>query len=36
LPLDDSVETAAHAAARKLAMEFKGTMSAIEATSWSK
>jgi CobQ-like glutamine amidotransferase family enzyme len=32
--LDDSTELAAHAAALKLAMEFKGTMSAIEATAW--
>jgi CobQ-like glutamine amidotransferase family enzyme len=36
VPLDDSTENAAHAAALKLAMEFKGTMSAIEATSWKK
>lgn len=35
-PLDDSTENAAHQAALKLAMEFKGTMSAIEATSWKK
>jgi CobQ-like glutamine amidotransferase family enzyme len=33
-PLDDSTETAAHDAALKLAMEFKGTMSAMEATPW--
>lgn len=36
LPLNDATETAAHDAALKLAMEFKGTMSAIEATPWSK
>jgi hypothetical protein len=36
IPLDDSTELAAHEAALKLAMEFKGTMSAIEATPWSK
>jgi CobQ-like glutamine amidotransferase family enzyme len=35
-PLDDSTEIAAHAAALKLAMEFKGTMSAIEATPWNR
>src|SRR5215472_14479473 len=35
-PLDNSTEEAAHAAARKLAMEFKGTMSAIEATPWKR
>jgi len=35
-PLDDSVEEAAHEAALKLAMKFKGTMSAIEATPWKK
>lgn len=34
--LDDSTENAAHHAALKLAMEFKGTMSAIEATPWKK
>lgn len=34
--LDDSTEMAAHAAALKLAMEFKGTMSAIEAASWKR
>jgi lipid II isoglutaminyl synthase (glutamine-hydrolysing) len=33
-PLDDAVENAAHDAAFKLAMEFKGTVSAIEATAW--
>ena len=33
-PLNDSEENAAHTAALKLAMEFKGTMSAIEATPW--
>ncbi|GCE13737.1 type 1 glutamine amidotransferase [Tengunoibacter tsumagoiensis] len=36
LPLDDTTENAAHDAALKLAMEFKGTMSAIEATPWSR
>ena len=36
LPLDDSTENAAHDAGLKLAMEFKGTMSAIEATPWSR
>lgn len=36
LPLDNSTEMAAHNAALKLAMEFKGTMSAIEATPWSR
>lgn len=35
-PLDDATENAAHDAALKLAMEFKGTMSAIEATPWKK
>jgi len=35
-PLDDSTEIAAHDAALKLAMEFKGTMSAIEATPWKR
>ncbi len=35
-PLDDTTENAAHDAALKLAMEFKGTMSAIEATPWKK
>jgi len=35
-PLDDSIELAAHAAALKLAIDFKGTMSAIEATPWQK
>lgn len=33
-PLSDETELAAHAAAYKLAMEFKGTVSAIEATGW--
>ncbi len=33
-PLDDSTELAAHDAALKLAMRFKGTVSAIEATPW--
>ncbi len=36
VPLDDSTENAAHDAALKLAMEFKGTMSAIEATPWKR
>jgi CobQ-like glutamine amidotransferase family enzyme len=35
-PLDDATENAAHDAALKLAMEFKGTMSAIEATPWKR
>ena len=35
-PLNDSTENAAHDAALKLAMEFKGTMSAIEATAWKR
>lgn len=35
-PLEDSTENAAHDVALKLAMEFKGTMSAIEATPWRK
>ena len=35
-PLDDTTENAAHEAALKLAMEFKGTMSAIEATPWKR
>jgi CobQ-like glutamine amidotransferase family enzyme len=35
-PLDDSTENAAHDAALKLAMEFKGTMSAVEATAWKR
>ncbi len=35
-PLDDATENAAHDAALKLAMDFKGTMSAIEATPWKK
>lgn len=33
-PLDDTTENAAHNAALKLGMEFKGTVSAIEATPW--
>ncbi|HXH26930.1 MAG TPA: hypothetical protein VNG90_03465 [Candidatus Acidoferrum sp.] len=33
-PLDDHTEDAAHDAAFKLAMEFKGTTSAIAATQW--
>lgn len=36
LPLDDTTENLAHDAALKLAMEFKGTMSAIEATPWKR
>ncbi len=36
VPLDDSTENAAHDAALKLAMDFKGTMSAIEATPWKR
>jgi lipid II isoglutaminyl synthase (glutamine-hydrolysing) len=35
-PLDDTAENAAHQAALKLAMEFKGTVSAIEATPWKR
>jgi len=35
-PLDAAIENAAHDAALRLAMEFKGTMSAIEATPWKK
>jgi CobQ-like glutamine amidotransferase family enzyme len=35
-PLDDEVENTAHDAALKLAMQFKGTMSAIEATPWKR
>lgn len=35
-PLDSSTEQAAHDAALQLAMEFKGTMSAIDATPWKK
>lgn len=35
-PLDDETENAAHDAALKLALEFKGTMSAIEATPWKR
>lgn len=34
--LEDSIENEAHDAALKLAMEFKGTMSAIEATPWKR
>ena len=34
--LDDATELAAHNAALKLAMQFKGTVSAIEATPWRK
>src|SRR5437763_11838225 len=33
-PLDDAVENAAHDAALKLAQDFKGTVSAIDATPW--
>ncbi len=36
MPLDDATENAAHDAALKLAIEFKGTMSAIEATPWKR
>ncbi len=35
-PLDDTAENVAHDTAFKLAMEFKGTMSAIEATPWKR
>ena len=35
-PLDDAAENVAHETALKLAMEFKGTMSAIEATPWKR
>src|SRR6266852_964132 len=35
-PLDDTIENAAHDAALQLAMEFKGTLSAIEATPWKR
>ncbi len=35
-PLDDTAENVAHDTALKLAMEFKGTMSAIEAASWKR
>ena len=35
-PLDDATENAAHDAALKLAIEFKGTMSAIDATPWKR
>ena len=35
-PLDDATEDAAHDAALKLAMQFKGTMSAIEAVAWKR
>lgn len=34
--LDDSTENAAHDAALRLATQFKGTMSAIEATPWKR
>src|SRR6266567_6845919 len=33
-PLDDTMENAAHDAALKLAEDFKGTVSAIDATPW--
>ena len=36
VPLDDEVENTAHDAALKLATQFKGTMSAIEATPWKR
>jgi CobQ-like glutamine amidotransferase family enzyme len=35
-PLDDTTEDAAHDAALNLAMQFKGTMSAIEAVAWKR
>ncbi|MFL5625960.1 MAG: type 1 glutamine amidotransferase [Ktedonobacteraceae bacterium] len=35
-PLDDSTENAAHDAAFKLAQQFKGTVSAIDATPWKR
>lgn len=35
-PLDDTIENEAHDAALKLAMQFKGTTSAIEATPWKR
>jgi CobQ-like glutamine amidotransferase family enzyme len=35
-PLDDTAENVAHETALKLAMQFKGTMSAIEATPWKR
>lgn len=35
-PLDDATELAAHDSALKLAMAFKGTVSAIEATPWQR
>lgn len=35
-PLDDTAENVAHDTALKLAMQFKGTMSAIEATPWKR
>lgn len=34
-PLDDTIEQVAHQAALDLAMKFKGTLSAIEAATWS-
>ena len=36
IPLDDTAENIAHETALKLAKEFKGTMSAIEATPWKR
>jgi CobQ-like glutamine amidotransferase family enzyme len=35
-PLDDTIENEAHDAAFKLAMQFKGTTSAIQATPWKR
>ncbi|GCE48938.1 hypothetical protein EI42_01451 [Thermosporothrix hazakensis] len=35
-PLDDTIESAAHNAALKLAEAYKGTVSAIEATHWKR
>lgn len=35
-PLDDTTENATHSAALKLALAFKGTVSAIEATPWKR
>jgi len=35
-PLDDTIENAAHDAALQLAMQFKGTTSAIAATPWKR
>jgi CobQ-like glutamine amidotransferase family enzyme len=36
IPLDDTIENEAHDAAFKLAVQFKGTTSAIEATPWKR